>query len=83
MALVPPANGLGANLWDMGAQGSDHTRQPGSPVNVIIPPEGVIYASFGVTCVDVLGEMFVKTTDVSLATGWCQVACQPPGPPIG
>lgn len=78
MALVPPANGLGANLWDMGAQGSDHTRQPGSPVNVIIPPEGVIYASFGVTCVDVLGEMFVKTTDVSLATGWCKVGCTLP-----
>lgn len=75
MALVPPNNYPGAWLWDMGAQGSDHTHQPGSPVNVYMDPEGYIYADAGVTCVDVLGNMYVKTTDRSLATGWCLVTC--------
>ena len=75
MALVPPNNTYGAMLWDMGDQGSDHTHQPGSPVNVLLDPEGVIYASPGVQAADLTGATYIKTTDVSVATGWCLVSC--------
>lgn len=71
-----PGN-AGALLWDMGAQGSDHTHQPGSPVNVYSNPENMVFADAGVICVDVLGQMYVKTTSRDLCTGWCEVACVP------
>lgn len=73
MALVPPANTPGANLWDQATQGSDHTHQPGQPPLIPGGPEAVVYASAGVTCVDELGVLYVKASDVSLATGWTTV----------
>lgn len=78
VGIVLPSNlpgNPGANLWDQGAQGSDHTAQPGSPVNVLTDPEGVIFADPGVTCTDVLGNLYVKKTARTLATGWCLVTC--------
>lgn len=78
MALAPPTNGTGPNLWEMSAQGSDHTAQPSEPQNVMSPPEGIVYASAGVTAADFLGRMYIKTTDVTLNTGWCLVSCSGP-----
>lgn len=75
MAAVPPS--LGADLWDQGAQGSNHTHQPDCPVNVLNNPEGVVYADIGVTCCDVMGTQYIKTTPRDLATGWCIVVCLP------
>lgn len=76
MALAPPSNGYGPNFWEMSAQGSDHTAQPSEPKNVILPPQGLIYASAGTTATDMFGRMYIKTTDVTLNTGWCLVGCR-------
>lgn len=75
MAFAPPNNGFGPNLWEMSAQGSDHTAQPSEPRNVLDIPEGLIFASVGVTATDSVGRMYIKTTDVTHNTGWCLVGC--------
>jgi hypothetical protein len=73
MALVPPLNSPGANLWDKATQGSDYNAAPGQPPLIPGGPEGVIYGSVGKVCVDELGVLYVKASDVSLATGWTTV----------
>lgn len=71
MAAVPPT--LGAKLWDEATQGSDHNNERGQPPLIPGGPEGVIYASAGKVCADELGVLYVKASDVSLATGWTTV----------
>lgn len=71
MADVPPT--LGAKLWDEATQGSDHNAQPHQPPMIPGGPEGVVWGSAGVTAVDELGVLYVKTTDASLNTGWSTV----------
>lgn len=74
MAVPPHPGSTGGLLWDQAVQGGDHPAQIAVPM---IPggPEGVVCAPIGYLCSDELGNAYVKKTDVTLATGWCQLIC--------
>lgn len=69
MAAVPPNNTPGAALWDAAIQGENGRAQPSIPM-IAGGPQGVIYAPIGSVCTDDSGNIWVKSTDASVNTGW-------------
>ena len=74
MALSPNA---GATLWDDAVQ-SGKSVQTGIPT-LTASPEGVIYARPGIVAIVITDDvyMYVKTTDVTLNTGWVGASLTP------
>lgn len=70
MAAIPPANTPGAGLWEAAMQGQSAYRfQPGIP-RIDGGPQNVIYAPIGAVCTDDSGNIWVKSTDHTVNTGW-------------
>lgn len=78
LMIVAPSNlpgNPGAALWDTASK----ETPPGQPPMIPGGPEGVIFAAAGRLCVDEEGNLYVKQTDVTLATGWALVTATPVG----
>ena len=71
MAATPP--NAGAKAWEDAMQSNQpYPAQPAIPV-LNATPEGVIYANPGAVCTDIAGNLYVKSTDASVNTGWLTV----------
>ena len=68
MAALPPNSG--AKSWEDAMQsGIPHPAQPAIP-NIVGSPEGVVYGYVGAVVTDDAGNLYVKSTDATVATGW-------------